>query len=125
MTYAKRLLGAATIGILMAGSPFLLGAFFGDNSASPVIHALSETLFTIGLSVIFGCAFAALFRKRSLQLKSALGCLGFPTGLFLLSIMNKQQEIPAVFSPALLAYPALGLVFMCVFMPLAEVHTDH
>lgn len=121
----KRILGVGVAGILMIILAFTIGAIVGTNNATTASSALLDMLFVGGLGAIFGAIFAGIFKKTSAHVKSVLGIVGLFVAPFCQSIMDQQQDSPEIFSPALLAYPALGLVIMCVIQPLIKSRNDH
>lgn len=108
------------IGLLLVAAAFILAATVGEARANVVTFALSETLFTAGLGTVFAAFFLVLLQKVSSRVKAVLGCLGLVGFLCGFSVIIEQQDIPVIFSPALLAYPALGLTIMSLltqFLP--------
>ena len=120
----KRILGVGVVGILMIIVAFVVGAIIGTDNATTASSTLLDMLFVGGVGAIFGAIFAGIFRKTSAQVKSVLGIVGLAATLFCQSVMDQQQDSPEIFSPALLVYPALGLVIMCVIHPLIKSRND-
>lgn len=104
---------------------FVVGAIIGADNATTASSALLDMLFVGGVGAIFGAIFVGIFKKTSTHVKSVLGIVGLVVALFCQSVMDQQQDSPEIFSPALLVYPALGLVIMCVIHPLIETRNDH
>ncbi|MDN8624896.1 MULTISPECIES: hypothetical protein [Corynebacterium] len=121
----KRILSVGVAGILMIIVAFVVGAIIGADNATTASSALLDMLFVGGVGAIFGAIFVGIFKKTSTHVKSVLGIVGLVVALFCQSVMDQQQDSPEIFSPALLVYPALGLVIMCVIHPLIETRNDH
>lgn len=121
----KQILSVGVAGILMIIVAFVVGAIIGADNATTASSALLDMLFVGGVGAIFGAIFVGIFKKTSTHVKSVLGIVGLVVALFCQSVMDQQQDSPEIFSPALLVYPALGLVIMCVIHPLIETRNDH
>lgn len=108
------------IGLALVITPFALGAIVSDEYENVVASALVKMLFISGVGTIFSAFFLSLLHKVPKRVKSVLGCIGLAGFLFGIFVIEEQQHLPVIFSPALLAYPALGLVIMCLLTPLLE-----
>lgn len=121
----KRILSVGVAGILMIIVAFTVGAIIGTDNATTASSALLDMLFVGGVGAIFVAIFAGILKKTSAQVKSVLNIVGLVVTLFCQSVMDQQQDSPEIFSPALLVYPALGLVIMCAIHPLIKSRNDH
>ena len=121
----KRILGVGVVGSLMIIVAFVVGVIISTDNATTASSAFLDMLFVGGLGAIFGAIFAGIFKKTSAHVKSVLGIVGLFVALFCQSVMNQQQDSPEIFAPALLMYPALGLVIMCAIHPLIKSRNDH
>lgn len=121
----KRIMSVGVAGILMIIVAFTVGAIIGTDNATTASSALLDMLFVGGVGAIFVAIFAGILKKTSAQVKSVLSIVGLVVTLFCQSVMDQQQDSPEIFSPALLVYPALGLVIMCAIHPLIKSRNDH
>ena len=121
----KRILSVGVAGILMIILAFTVGAIIGTDNATTASSALLDMLFVGGVGAIFVAIFAGILKKTSAQVKSVLSIVGLVVTLFCQTVMDQQQDSPEIFAPALLMYPALGLVIMCAIHPLIKSRNDH
>lgn len=112
-----RVVGVACLGLVMVGLPFSVGAFTGGSENSIFYSALFDMLFTVGLGSFFGAIWTVIFWRLSDFAKATIGCIGTIGALLGLSVLHLEQDLPVVFSPGLLAYPAFGLTVMCLLAP--------
>ncbi|MBF0580824.1 hypothetical protein [Corynebacterium sp. ED61] len=78
------------------------------------------TVIFTGAGLIFAGYFLRLLRNASAAVIAALTLAGLMVFISGLSLMHEQQDEAIIFSPALLAYLALGLVLVPTFLPLLE-----
>ncbi|MBC2681095.1 hypothetical protein [Corynebacterium anserum] len=124
MKLSTKLLIMAVAGVIMVIVSFVLGGTLEANESAIVFIAVAEMLYTAGLGLVFGSLFTATFRKVSDRMKSTLGILGLAAAIFCLSMLDQQRNLPVIFSPGLLAYPALGMACMGLAQPFMSARCD-
>lgn len=124
MKLSTKLLIMAIAGMIMVIVSFVLGGSSEANESAIVSIAAAEMLYTAGLGLVFGSLFTAVLHKVSERIKSILGILGLAAAIFCLSMLNQQRNLPVIFSPGLLAYPALGMACMGLVQPLMSAPRD-
>ena len=117
----KNPLTISAVGLLLIPLSIALFATFGRGKNIPefVSSALVTVIFT-GVGLIFAGFFLRLLRNTSATAIAVLAIASLVVFIYGLSLMHVQQDEAIIFSPALLTYPALGLVLVPAFLPLLE-----